>query len=236
MTAAIDELCRQLRAAGTADRATTERAYLKSDLTHWGVNVGDARRIVRTYASSLDHAALSTMVAELWHEPVFERRRAAVELLRARTDLLDADDLPLVERLLRDSRTWALVDDLAERVAGPILEHDSRALSTVDSWASDGDFWLRRSALLALLDPLRRGEGDFDVFAGYADAMLEEKEFFIRKAIGWVLRDTGKRRPELVERWVRPRTGRISGVTIREAVKPLSPTVREELLAAYRQR
>lgn len=236
MTAAIDELCRQLRAAGTANRATQERAYLKSDLIHWGVSVGDARRIVRTYASSLGRPALTAMVVELWHEPVFERRRAAVELLRARTDLLDADDLSLVEGLLRDSRTWALVDGLAERVAGPILEHDSRALSTVDSWATDSDFWLRRSALLALLDPLRRGQGDFDAFAGYADTMLEEKEFFIRKAIGWVLRDTGKRRPELVEQWVRPRTGRISGVTIREAVKPLPPAVREDLLAAYRQR
>ncbi len=176
------------------------------------------------------------MAVELWAEPVFERRRAAVELLRARTDLLDAADLSLVERLLRDSHTWALVDDLADHVAGPIVERDGRAVSTVDSWAADEDFWLRRSALLALLGPLRRGEGEWEVFAGYADAMLAEKEFFIRKAIGWVLRDTGKRRPELIEQWLRPRIDRVSGVTLREAVKPLPPHVREQLLAAYRQR
>jgi len=53
--------------------------------------------------------------------------------------------------------------------------------------------------------------------------MLEEKEFFIRKAIGWVLRDTGRKRPDLVYAWLLPRAGRASGVTLTEAVKPLSP-------------
>lgn len=64
--------------------------------------------------------------------------------------------------------------------------------------AGDDDTWVRRSALLALLLPLRRGDGDFDGIARYGEAMLEEREFFIRRAIGWVLRETGKRRPDLV--------------------------------------
>jgi 3-methyladenine DNA glycosylase AlkD len=86
--------------------------------------------------------------------------------------------------------------------------------------------------MLALLVPLRRGDGDFDRFSRYADQMLEEKEFFIRKAIGWILRDTAKRRPELVAAWLGPRVHRASGVTMREAVKPLPRAVREALLAA----
>jgi 3-methyladenine DNA glycosylase AlkD len=90
--------------------------------------------------------------------------------------------------------------------------------------------------MLALLVPLRRGAGDFERFARYADQLLDEREFFIRKAIGWVLRETGKRRPDLVAAWLAPRTGRASGVTVREAVKPLPPAQREELLAAYRAR
>ncbi len=75
-------------------------------------------------------------------------------------------------------------------------------------------------------------DGDFDRFSRYADAMLDEREFFIRKAIGWVLRDTAKRRPDLVYRWLLPRASRASGVTIREAVKPLSAQQREAILAA----
>jgi 3-methyladenine DNA glycosylase AlkD len=90
--------------------------------------------------------------------------------------------------------------------------------------------------MLALLKPLRRGDGDFERFGRYADLMLAEKEFFIRKAIGWILRDTGRRRPQLVAEWLAPRVSRASGVTMREAVKPLPAEVRDQLLAGYRER
>jgi 3-methyladenine DNA glycosylase AlkD len=75
--------------------------------------------------------------------------------------------------------------------------------------------------MLALLVPLRRGGGDFERFSRYADAMLEEREFFIRKAIGWVLRDTSKKRPAMIAEWLAPRMHRASGVTLREALKYL---------------
>ena len=86
--------------------------------------------------------------------------------------------------------------------------------------------------MLALLLPLRRGEGDFDRFSRYADAMLDEKEFFIRKAIGWILRETAKKRPAMVYEWLLPRAARAPGVTVREAVKPLSDQQRASILAA----
>ena len=117
------------------------------------------------------------------------------------------------------------MDGLAGNVAGGLVERYPELAATLDRWAADEDFWVRRSALLALLGPLRRGDGDFARFAGYADAMLEEREFFIRKAIGWVLRETGKKRPDLVAGWLGPRVHRASGVTVREAVKPLPPAV-----------
>lgn len=93
---------------------------------------------------------------------------------------------------------------------------------------------LRRSALLAHLRPLRAGDGDFDRFSRFADVMLQEREFFIRKAIGWVLRDTAKKRPDLVFEWLQPRAHRASGVTIREAIRPLSPEQQAAIRAANR--
>src|SRR5207245_10144200 len=92
---------------------------------------------------------------------------------------------------------------------------------------------LRRSAMLALLRPVRRGVGDFTRVGRDAEAMLPEREFFIRKAIGWVLRETGKKRPELVYQWLLPRCGVASGVTVREAVKYLSARQRADVLEAY---
>ena len=66
--------------------------------------------------------------------------------------------------------------------------------------------------------------------------MLDEKEFFVRKAIGWVLREEGRRRPDEVVAWLSTRTHRASGVTMREAVKYLPPDDREALMAAYQDR
>ena len=104
----------------------------------------------------------------------------------------------------------------------------------LDRWATDPDFWIRRSSLLAELRPLRAG-GDLAPFLRRADAMLDEKEFFIRKAIGWVLREVGKRRPSEVVAWLAPRTHRASGVTMREAVKYLPSEDADRLSKAYRE-
>jgi 3-methyladenine DNA glycosylase AlkD len=176
------------------------------------------------------------VVEGLWAQPVHEQRMAAVELLDLYGPLLQPGDLPLVERLIREARTWALVDPLAHTVAGALMERFPELAGELDRWATDDDLWVRRSALLALLKPLRRGEGDFDRFARYADGMLEEREFFVRKAIGWVLRETGKERPELVARWLRPRAARASGVTVREAVKHLPRAEGAAILRAHRDR
>ena len=138
----------------------------------------------------------------------------------------------LIESLLREAKIWALVDPLAGDLVGPLSEQDPDFDPVLERWAIDEDFWIRRSALLAHLVPLRHGRGDFDRFSRFADAMLEEKEFFIRKAIGWVLRDTSRKRPDLVFDWILPRAHRASGVTLREAIKRLSPDQREAVLAA----
>jgi 3-methyladenine DNA glycosylase AlkD len=229
---------RQLRAAGSPRRAAREQNYLKSKLEFAGTTVPQARAIVtgwRRAHPQLTRQRLTEVAAALWDGPVFECQLAAVLLLTDRRALLQADDVTLVERMLRTARTWALVDGLAADVMGGLVERFGDRLHPVlDQWAADADFWIRRSALLALLVPLRRGDTtNFERFAGYADAMLEEREFFIRKAIGWVLRETGKRQPGLVTDWLTPRAHRASGVTMREAVKWLPASQREALMDAY---
>jgi 3-methyladenine DNA glycosylase AlkD len=241
LDSALRTLDRELVEAATPDRVAHEKAYLKSNLTHYGATVpvvrAAVRRLVRAHAD-LDHDQWLDLVRRLWDtpaDPVHERRLAAAVLLTARSDLLRLADTELAERLIRESRTWALVDVLAGDALGPALdrlaagdpsrpgESGEAVTEVLDRWATDPDFWLRRSALLVHLRPLTAGGGDWPRFARYADAMLEEREFFIRKAIGWVLRGTSRRRPDLVYGWLLPRAGRASGVTLREAVKYLSP-------------
>jgi len=232
LVAEIDE---ELRALGTPERAEHEKAYLRSELEHYGVPVPAIRNVakgVRRRHPDATHDELVQLVETVWRAPVHERRMAAVELLAQYRNVLQVDDMALLERLLREARTWALVDGLAATVVGSLVERDAAAAQVLDRWAEDEDFWVRRAALLALLVPLRNGAGEFGRFARYADAMLDEREFFIRKAIGWVLRDTGKKRPDLVYEWLLPRAGRASTVTLREAIKPLSEDQRAALRAA----
>jgi len=229
------ELEAELRARGDPVRAIQEKRYLKSQREHFGVSVPGIRAAVAEVAGR--HAdptreELLSLVDRLWDRPAHECCFAAVELLERFGSLLEPADLPLLERLIRESGTWALVDNLAASVTGALVERHPELAEAMDDWARDPDFWVRRSALLVFLLTLRRGQGDFPRFARYADGMLDDREFFIRKAIGWVLRDTGRKRPELVHRWLLPRAARASGLTVREAVKHLPDTMREEILRA----
>jgi 3-methyladenine DNA glycosylase AlkD len=229
---------RELRAAGTAERAEGEKRYLKIDLDFVGASLGDMRRITRELWREhrpMTRDDLVALVEVLWQQPLFERRMAAAILLELGADVLSVNDLPILERLLRESRTWALVDWIAGDVVARMRIADPAVETTLARWATDDDFWIRRSALLAHLRRLRAGD-DLGPFALYADAMLDEREFFIRKAIGWVLREAAKRSPERVTAWLAPRTHRASGVTMREAVKYLPKADAERLMQAYREK
>jgi 3-methyladenine DNA glycosylase AlkD len=234
----IDGIVVELTAGATPERAAAEKRYLKSDLDFIGATMPAIRRVSK--GLQRDHPELGRpevlqLVRQLWKRPIHELRAVAVELLELYGSLLEPGDIGLIEEMLRQSKTWALVDNLSASVAGPLVERYPELGDVLDTWAADDDFWIRRSAMLALLKPLRAGGGDFARFARYADALLEEKEFFIRKAIGWVLRDTSRKRPALVADWVGPRTDRMSGVTIREAIKRLPPDQAADFLAAYRE-
>src|SRR5947208_13340724 len=223
----------ELERSGSPERAASEKRYLKSDMDFLGATLTDIRRVARQAAKGLDRDGAVGLVEELWSAPTFERRMAAALILELHADDLRSEDLPLIERLIRESRTWALVDVLSGDVVGEMGLH-FRIRRTLDRWAREDDFWVRRSSLLAELTPLKHG-ALFEPFARRADAMLDETEFFIRKAIGWVPRETSKTRPDEVYQRVAPRTNRASGVTMREAVKYLDATRAERLLRAYKE-
>jgi 3-methyladenine DNA glycosylase AlkD len=225
-----------LRTRADPERAEQEKRYLRSSLTHYGVDVPTLHKISRHAAAGLDREALIALVTRLWDEPagapVHERRFVAADLLAARQEVLTPADLPVVERLLRESGTWALVDVLAGRVVGALVDRYPDDVGVVlDRWAVDPDFWVRRSALLAHLLPLRRGTSDWDTFVRHADLMLGDRHLFVAKAVGWVLRESGRSHPELVLAYLEPRVQQMASVTVREALKPLRCADRQRLQA-----
>ena len=234
----VGELESELRAVGDEERAIGAKAYLKSDLEFIGVAAKPLRAVARAFLADhpeVDRDALLELVQALWEQPVFDIRAVAVALLERRTNDLVIDDLELVEHLLRRSHTWALVDWFCTKVAAPLVERDlPAAVPMLERWSRDGDFWVRRASMLAQLPALRAGGGDFELFASFASRMVGEKEFFIRKAIGWVLRDVSKKRPDLTFAFLSEHVHEVSGLTFREGSKYLPEEQRESLSRARR--
>jgi 3-methyladenine DNA glycosylase AlkD len=223
---------RRYRDAGTSTRAAGTKAYLKSDLRFYGTTMPDIRRAANDFARmhpDLSRIELRKIVDGLWSTDVFELRSAGVALLSEYSALLEERDLPWLLGFVRKSTTWAHVDWLATDVIGGVVGESRPALRRLPVWARDDNFWVRRTALLAQLRPLSHEAGDFALFARLAESMLGEREFFVRKAIGWVLREVSKKRPKLVFEFLREHREEVSGLTLSEGAKYLPAAQRRAL-------
>jgi 3-methyladenine DNA glycosylase AlkD len=223
---------RRYREVGTAARAAQEKKYLKSELRFYGATVPEILRAASDFAGEhrdLGRVELRKIVDELWSTDVYELRSAGIALLARYATLLQERDLPWLVRFVRRSKTWAHVDWLAASVIGGVVGESRTALRRLPAWARDDNFWVRRTALLAQLRPLSHEAGDFALFARMAAPMLGEREFFIRKAIGWVLREVSKKRPKLVFEFLREHREEVSGLTLSEGAKYLPAAQRRAL-------
>ena len=130
-----DEIEARLREIGSPQRAEGEKRYLKSDLEFIGATLGQIRAVVRDASDPLAHDELVAAARELWARPIFERRLAAVMLLERNASELGPADVAMIEGLVRESRTWALVDAIADDVLGRIV------LAAPDAMATDMNRW-----------------------------------------------------------------------------------------------
>jgi len=168
-----------------------------------------------------DEAELLAQMEALWSPPFREPKYAAIEHARAfEKKLLGPRALPILERMIREGAWWDLVDGLAAWLVSPIyLRNRDAVRPTLDRWRADPDFWLRRSVLLAHLKHKDKTDGR----ALFADIepLMHEKEFFIRKAIGWVLRDYSYVAPDAVKTFLLAHRDELSGLSYREGAKQL---------------
>jgi 3-methyladenine DNA glycosylase AlkD len=235
----IDRFTAAFRQEGDPERAQGQKAYMKSDRDFFGVRApfirGQAKRFKLRHPE-IATAALFTMVEALWATTYHDLRSLGIALLELYIKQLSIGEMDQIESLLRRSSNWDHVDYLSTKISASIVARDQKTKPILKRWAADDHFWLRRAAMLSLMPELRAGGGDFELFCRFAATMIEEKEFFIRKAIGWVLREVSKKRPELVYPFLSRNIDLVSGLTLREGAKYLPEAQREELLRRYRNR
>ena len=210
-----------LREAADPERAPRMQAYMKSSMPFLGVPMPAVRSItkaaLRAHPPTLDE--LEAAVSTLWDEAEFrEERYAASGLLATKAGAGRLELVPLYEHLATTGAWWDHVDDLAHRIADLHDEHPVETATIVRRWSTAADFWLRRLAIISQLG--RKDRVDPALLAEVIEPNIADREFFIRKAIGWALREYARVEPEWVRAFVADH-GDLSGLSRREALKHL---------------
>ncbi len=159
----------------------------------------------------------------LWEKPEREFRYAAIDFLKRHAKWFDVSHLPELLHLLQRESWWETVDGLTS-VIGLIMRRQVQvgildAQRICDDWIEHSDFWVRRCAMLHQLG--WRLDTDTNRLFPYSEQLASEDEFFIRKAIGWALRDYARWNPTAVQNYIEQKQDIFSGLTVREATKHL---------------
>lgn len=210
----------RLRPLADAGRAVAMRAYLLDQFDFLGLPAPVRRQAVADLLRQCEAGgeALLEIAHQLWARPEREFRYTAIDLLRRHHRRLDASHLPALQALLLRQPWWETVDGLAA-VIGALLHRQLAAQTVIDDWLHHPDFWVRRVAMTHQLG--WRLDTDAQRLFRYALQLAPETEFFIRKAIGWALRDYARWQPEAVRHFLHQHGAELAALSRREAGKHL---------------
>jgi 3-methyladenine DNA glycosylase AlkD len=226
----VAALRRELRARGDADRARAQQAYMKSEMPYYGLKLPELRAVCKHVFAAHPLQGFEQWrdaSLALWRGARFrEERYAAIELTGHRLyrahQTLDA--LPLYEEMITSggaARGWDFVDDVASHRVGPLLRAYPREMKkTLLAWARGDDMWKRRAAIIAQVS--FKEATDTALLYACIRPSLGRKEPWLRKAIGWALREHAWHDPREIARYVREHEGRLSPLSKREALKHLA--------------
>jgi 3-methyladenine DNA glycosylase AlkD len=219
----VDRIRARLAAEANAVRAPQTQAYMKSEMPYLGVPLPRVRAIVRAETAERPPATvagLTATVRELWRPAVYrEERYAATELtgLSSVRRLQTLELLPLYQEMIVSGAWWDHVDGVAHRIGALRLAFPSQMRPTIVAWSRDPDRWLRRTSIICQLDA--RDRTDLTLLSTTILANADDPDFFLRKAIGWALRQYARVDPAWVRRFVGDHE--LSPLSRREATKHL---------------
>ncbi|OQR62749.1 DNA alkylation repair protein [Streptomyces maremycinicus] len=207
-------------AAADPGRAAAMRAYMKDVAPFLGLPTPARRALSRTVLADTprpDEADCTAIALRCWALPQREYHYFAVDYLRRYAPRLSSAFLPVARRLVTTKSWWDTVDLLAAHVVGALVAADPRLAADMDVWIEDEDLWVARTALLHQLRYKERT--DADRLFGYCLRQSGHPDFFLRKAIGWALREYARTDPAAVRLFVARERGRFAPLTVREALK-----------------
>jgi 3-methyladenine DNA glycosylase AlkD len=228
----VDAARRELEKAGDPARAKSQQAYMKSVMAFRGVSAPQLKATLRPLLADPEYLLTcrdewEATIRGLWDGAQFrEERYAAVAICGHhlyRHWAGDRSAMPLYRYLVESGAWWDFVDQIAAHRVGPVVRaHPGTEPDRMRSWAAADDVWVRRAAILSQL--LSKDETDRQLLVDCITPNLADREFFIRKAVGWSLRQyahSGAGAANWVRCWVDELGPRLSPLSRREALKHL---------------
>jgi len=214
---------RELAGAANPEKAPGMQAYMKSVMPYRGVKMPQLRAICKRVFA--EHALASceewqAAVLELWRGAKFrEERYAAMELAGQKryAEYRTPNVMPMFEEMIVTGAWWDYVDEVAHLVGQLLRANRKQMRPVMRAWSTDENLWKRRVSIICQISFKR----DTDLTLLYANIKpnLADRDFFIRKAIGWALRAYAWTDPDEVARYVRAHEAQLSGLSRREALK-----------------
>jgi 3-methyladenine DNA glycosylase AlkD len=218
------QVCRnKLRNSRDAQTAAEMQRYMKSEQPFYGVKTPLRKKIFREAMAACpitSRADYEAIIAALWAGQYREELYQALEVAQNCRAFHGPESWLLYEKLVFTAPHWDTLDWLATRVVSPLILQDRRLEAKLIAWSESDSFWVRRASLLAHLK--HKGETNRELLAKTIIKLADEDEFFIRKAIGWVLREYSCTDPQWVYDFVSQHNDELSALSRREALKHLN--------------
>lgn len=207
------------RAAADPVKAIQMRAYMRDQFAFLGIPSPVRRNLSRNFLKTANKTQIDwSFVDDCWSQAEREFQYLAIDYLSNRSRVQTPTDIPRLQQLIVTKSWWDTVDGL-DMVVGDIAQRHPEVNPIMIAWSTDDNIWLRRVAIDHQL--LRKERTDTGLLEQILINNLGQTEFFINKAIGWILRDYSKTNPTWVREFIAIHQGTMASLSIREASKYL---------------
>ena len=199
------------------------QSYMKSTMPYYGVTSPQVDAVCKkVFAENPFPSCVEwrTAILELWRGARHrEERYVAIRLisLKRHRECWSPDLMPMLEEMVVSGAWWDYVDALAQVVGEVLRSHPKKIRPVMRAWSTDANLWKRRVSIICQLSFKR--DTDLELLYANIEPNLSDRDFFIRKAIGWALRQYAWTNPLEVTRYVRDHEAQLSGLSRREALK-----------------
>lgn len=218
------QLRKELAAAGDPEKAVAMQAYMKSAMAYHGVVSPAAKVIFKNCFANLEFESSQDwqeQVLAIWRQAKFREERYAALALAGHKDAREyqiPSAVKMYEEMITNGAWWDYVDDIAIHKIGPIVgTHPNTLHKKMLAWSKCSDLWKRRTSIICQIQ--LKEKMDLDLLYACIEPSISSSEFFLRKGIGWALRQVAWRNPQEIIRYVRKNRDRLSPLSKREALK-----------------